>query len=393
MTVPDTLPPELAELGDLLREDPPRAAGDWTRRLDERVAAGFPVPAGEAGRVPRAVRRARRERGRRFAALRPAFAPVAVVLLLGVVIAVPVALNAGPGGGSDDAGSGASPGGGGATALSESRDSAESAGGGGAASGPEPALKQDSRDAILPVPPVPGGGSPGSDARRARKVERSAAITLGAPAREVGDVADGVVRVTDSVGGFVANSSVYSAAGSEAHATFELRIPTARLPRALADLSRLAHVRERSQSAADITAQAVSAADRLQEARKERQSLLRQLGRAVTLNETESIKARLRLVNRRIAAARASVRRVSNRANFANVSVSVVADAGSGAAPGGSWTPRDAFGDAVRVLEVAAGVFLIAMALLIPLALVAGLGWLAGRVAVRRRRERALDVA
>jgi hypothetical protein len=387
MTVPDTLPPELAELGELLREDPPRPGEDWTRRLDERAAAGFPEP-------PRAVRRARRERRRRFAALRPALAPAIAVLLLGVVIAVPVALNSGDmddaGGGSGESASSGGSGGGALPALKK-RSTAERAGG-GAASGPEPALQRDSA-ASIPVPPTPGGGSPLSDARRERRVERSAAITLGAPAREVADVADGVVRVTDALGGFVADSSVYSAAGSDAHASFELRIPTARLPRALADLSRLAHVRERSQAARDITAQAVSAADRLQEARKERQSLLRQLGRAVTLNETESIKARLRLVNRRIAAARASVRRVSNRASFANVSVSVVADAGSGAAPGGSWTPRDAFRDAVRVLEVAAGVFLIALALLIPLALVAGLGWLGGRVAVRRRRERALDVA
>jgi Domain of unknown function (DUF4349) len=201
------------------------------------------------------------------------------------------------------------------------------------------------------------------------------------------------VRVTDSMGGFVANSNVYSAAGSEAHASFELRIPTARLQRALAELSRLAHVRERSQAARDITAQAVSAADRLQEARRERQSLLRQLARAVSLNETESIKARLALVNRRIAAARAAVRRVSNRASFANVSVNLVSDAGSAAGPSGSWTPGDAFRDAVRVLEVAAGVFLIALALLIPLALVALLGWLGSRAVVRRRRERALDLA
>src|SRR5688500_18213119 len=44
MTAPDTLPPELAELGELLREDPPRPDPAWARELDTRAAAGFPRP-------------------------------------------------------------------------------------------------------------------------------------------------------------------------------------------------------------------------------------------------------------------------------------------------------------------------------------------------------------
>src|SRR5688572_5064629 len=44
MTAPDTLPPELQELGELLREDPPRPDPGWARELDSRAAAGFPRP-------------------------------------------------------------------------------------------------------------------------------------------------------------------------------------------------------------------------------------------------------------------------------------------------------------------------------------------------------------
>src|SRR5215211_3333054 len=58
MTAPDsTLPPELAELGELLREDPPRPDPAWTRRLDSRAAAGFPRP---PRRSPLAVLKAHR---------------------------------------------------------------------------------------------------------------------------------------------------------------------------------------------------------------------------------------------------------------------------------------------------------------------------------------------
>src|SRR3954468_23011350 len=44
MTAPDTLPPELAALGELLREDPPRPDPSWAAGLDARAAAGFPRP-------------------------------------------------------------------------------------------------------------------------------------------------------------------------------------------------------------------------------------------------------------------------------------------------------------------------------------------------------------
>jgi hypothetical protein len=59
----------------------------------------------------------------------------------------------------------------------------------------------------------------------------------------------------------------------------------------------------------------------------------------------------------------------------------------------GAWTPADAFDDALRVLEVAAGVALIAAAVLLPVALIWLLAWLARRGISRRRRERALDMA
>ena len=45
------------------------------------------------------------------------------------------------------------------------------------------------------------------------------------------------------------------------------------------------------------------------------------------------------------------------------------------------------------MLEVIAGVLVIALAVLVPVGLIALLGGLAGRIVVRHRRERALDIA
>ena len=186
-----------------------------------------------------------------------------------------------------------------------------------------------------------------------------------------------------------------TAGGAAGGGEFVLRVPTGRLDDAVAQLSRVAHVRERRQDAEDITAQRTSVADRLQEERAERTSLLKRLAAAQTDAEAASLRARLRDVNDRIAANRTALKRVDNRARYANVAVTLVADPSAGAAGGkhddGTWSPGDALADAVRVLEVAAGVLLVGLAVLAPLALLAAV-LLAGRhVAVRRGRERALD--
>ena len=356
MTAPDTLPPELAELGELLREDPPRPDAKWARNLDARAAAGFARP---PRRSPWAVLKP----ARRF--LVPAVSFACVALLVVGIASLPSS--------SDDSGSGS-----------------VSAGGGGSMSTAESSGDTVERSSRPPAAADSAGGSPGSDGRSRRYQVRNAQLTLATRPRDVEKVAAGVLRVADVSGGFVASSTVSDEGG-----TFELRIPTARLNRALADLSKLGKVRSRTQSSEDITAETVSTRGRLREAQREREGLLRALANATTLNETESVKARLRTVNDRIATLRAAVRRVANRASYANVSVELVSDR-SGAAPigdDGRWTPGDAFRDAVRVLEVAAGIALIVLALLLPLALLGGIGALASRGLGHRRRERALDMA
>ncbi len=240
----------------------------------------------------------------------------------------------------------------------------------------------------MAVPPQTGG-DPRSDNRTRRQVERSASLTVAAARGEVDRVADGVGRVASSLGGFVASSSISSGSGG----ILDLRVPSARLDDAIARISRLGDVRRLQRDARDITASVVSARSRLNDARAERTSLLRQLEDAVTVNETESIRARLRIVSREIADARSSLRSRTNRAQYANVSVEVVASARAADDEGGAWTPGDAFDDAVRVLEVIAGVLVIVAAILGPIVLLGLLAWGGHRVLTRKRRERALDIA
>jgi hypothetical protein len=353
--------PELTELGALavaLRDQRPRPRPAFVRDLDARAAAGFP----------------RRPRRRLRLPSLPVLLPAAAVAAVAVVVVL-AALMSGRH-------SSQLPG-------SASSDSASS----GASSAP-----QESRGSASPAAssalPAPTSGSPRADGRSRRFVEQSAALTLVAEPRDIADTGDRIVQVADRLGGFVQSSAV-TEGGADAGGEFVLRIPSARLGEAFAQLSRIAHVRERRQSTTDITREHVSATDRLAEHRAERQALLRRLSTATTDNVVADVKARLRRVNRQIAAARSALSRVDNRARYATVDVSLVSDPRAGAAGGGAdstWSPADAAHDALRVLEVAAGVLLVALAIALPLGLVAVLVLTAVRLGARRGRERALDV-
>jgi hypothetical protein len=219
------------------------------------------------------------------------------------------------------------------------------------------------------------------------KIVQTASVELSVRRGRFDETVDDVRTLVAGFGGFVASSSVTSSSGGD----LQLRVPSSRLDLTIQRLSKLAKVRGLSRNTRDITVAVVSARDRLNDARAERKSLLRQLANATTINETKSLRARLRIVSREIAAARNALARVNNRANFSNVSVTLVTTRGSSG--GGVWTPSDAFHDALRVLEVIAGVLLIAAAVALPLLLAWLLGWLARRGVTRRRRERALDMA
>ncbi len=175
-------------------------------------------------------------------------------------------------------------------------------------------------------------------------------------------------------------------------ASFTLRIPAGELSGAIGDLSDLGHVVSRSDGAVDVTERFVSARNRIDALTATRDRLLQELGEAVTFTEQQSVRARLRIVQARLAAAHRDLARAQRRVHLVPVSVTITADS-KDADSGGAWTIGDAFHDAGRVLTVTAGVALVGGAALLPFALLAAL--LAGgrREWVRRQRNRALDAA
>ena len=361
--------PELALIADEVRATAPPMPPGLALRLEAAAASGFPKAEGRT-----------RLGWLRRPPLLPALSALAAVLLALVVGAS--VLRGGPG----DNGTVSQLGGGTSSELSTPGGAnSESAAGGATSAAPTVALAPPTAEDVDAI----GRQAPGP-----RRVRRAAELILSTPIAELQDTSDAVARTADRLGGHVQRSDV-SAGDESGQATFDLRIPTARLDEALAALSELGHVQSRTQRSQDITARFTSARSRLHDARAERRALLRALAEAVTSQEIASINARLDIARARIAAAKGDLFGARRAAGLARVNVTVVADPndneGAGLGDEGRWTPGQALDDAVDVLSVAAGVAIVALAAAIPAALLALLALLAWRVYRRRSRELALE--
>ena len=380
-TETDPVARELQELALILRADSPEPTDAYSEWLDRRVEQGFPKRA--ASKSPW---------------WRPLLEPAAGVALVGVAVLLVAALAGGLSGSPSDDG-----GGGGGASGGSTAESAGGGGGGGAAThaGPRPAVggrdtaalaQRDGRvtdragsGAATVLPPSGGGFAPG---RTDRRIERTFALELESPVDQMQRVADQVTAVTNRHGGFVLSSSVSTGEDSSG-GDFNLRIPVTEVRPALRDLATLADVRSQSQTGRDVTPAFVTTRDRLQAARAERKSLLRRLEAATTDTEAEALRRRLDIVAGQINALRGRLHGLRLRTDYAVVTVSLQAkDADEGGGGAGSFD--DAVNDAGDILVGIAGVLLRVLAVALPFALIALLGWLAGRALQRRRRESAL---
>ena len=328
----DPVDRELQELALALRADSPVPDPDFAGRLDQRVAAGFERPRIARSLLPR-----------RRIVLAGAAGVLTVVAIGGAVVGL----------------------------SGRDRTRHEFA----------PAVATDAKPAA-PVPrPVQGGpltrsAVPGrahdltfKAAAPRRRVERTAQLTLAAPADRLDDVANDVVRVTDRHRGIVIDSSVSTGSDPAQGGSFSLRVPTSELTQTLRDLSRLGQVRARSQSAHDVTRAYSTLQDRLTAARVERRGLLRRLAHATSTGEADRLRTRIDRLAQEIQSLRGELGRLQTRTDYTRVAVSLVEQRRAAGALGGV---DDALRGSLR-------------------ALVGALAWAATAAVRRRRREAVLS--
>lgn len=377
-----------------LRAIRPTPRPEFTAELDERVAAGFPRRSDASATLFAALAdrwRALTPRRRLIPVLASAFA---VLVVATVVVGI-------AGSGSNDLNTGSGNGFLSETSTFGDEEAAEEAGGGAeeaAESMVAPATPRhaEAESGAAGVEAAPAEkAAPKTFAPGHRDIERSASVTLGTKPGEVSSAAGKVFEAVHAANGVVLHSKVQSGSAGATGAYFDLLIPSAKLDDTLAAFSQIAEVRERHDATNDITAPTVGAAEELRDSNASIEGLLKELGDAETEAERESVEARLREERNRHAAIRARLDRLDKRASMSEVTVRIVTDHGAGVTPpgkgDGSWGVGDALHDAGHILAIAAGVALIGLAILGPIALIALVVWLANRFRLRLLRERTLS--
>jgi hypothetical protein len=395
---------EFAEIALLLASDKPQVPPAFAQSMDSKVERRFAPRDGKERRFG-----ARAPHGRRrWSGVWQASGAIAV----GVAAVVAIAVVAGGGNGASSMSSSSAAAGAASTGVTSAASSSpgSTASGAAASSAPSvhsaPSRSAKSQSALVPPTNSSTASSPNGTAgsgtlaptlqppTSGRKVVQGAQLNLTAAPNRIDDVAQEIYDVVGQANGIVQNSSV-TQGGPGGGANFQLSLPSAGLAQTMSQLSSLtyAQVVSRTDSSQDITDQYGAATRALADARALRTSLLKQLASATTTEQVDSLKAQIRDAGASISSDQATLNRLNHQVNYSEVYVTV--QARSVAAPashgGGGFTVGRAAHDAGRVLTVAAGVALIALAALTPIALVVALGWWAASALKRRRREQALD--
>ncbi|MGO9753696.1 MAG: DUF4349 domain-containing protein [Solirubrobacteraceae bacterium] len=260
----------------------------------------------------------------------------------------------------------------------------------GSAGQSEPASPPGAQTVAAPGVPAP--------ASNGRKTIQSAQLQLIASGDRIDAVSQEVFDVVGLAGGIVKSSTITAAGGDNGYASFQLSIPSANLATAMTQLSQLryARVASRTDATEDVNGQYLSDVRTLADAQALRTGLLKQLAGATTQAQIDSLTAQIHDAEATIAGEEAIVTSLNSRVAYSQLQVQInagtITPAPSPASASG-FTFGQASHDAVRVLTIAAGVGLIALATLAPIALLVALVLWILHALRRHRREAALDTA
>jgi hypothetical protein len=244
-----------------------------------------------------------------------------------------------------------------------------------------------------PEPPVTRQAPLGAPRQVIRDVEQTVRINPG----DVAKSAERVTTIVQDAGGYLGSSEVRER-GSAAGGTFQVVVPTGRLDATVAALSRIGRPVRLERSSSDVTDQATSLDDQLQDLRADRAAARLALARTVDPEKRAARRRELTLLSSRVAGLqgqRDGLRRQTSTSRI-DLRLTTTRSASDDAAPpvdDGAWGIGDAWDDAGRVLEVGGGVVLIAGVILVPLAGLLGLGLAVRRRAGARSRDEAIDAA
>jgi hypothetical protein len=364
---------ELAALAVALRTTRPRPREQFLATLDEQAAPRF------SPRARRVSAWRRPAHGRLHDVVRhPAFA-IAALAVLAVAIILPLALLGKVSVHSTSSHSAAAP-------------QAERVR--GLPSGATPEAHQNGAETPRHAAAAAGAEArpPGAPAAGTRQVEHTASLDVGVAPSAIQSASQRVFTLASAFHGYVQQSNVSSGSAEGGGASFSLRVPSSNLGGAIAALAHIGHVRSENETTNDVTEAHAALERSLADARAERASLLAALSRSSEVEHSEALKAKLRVLEARIAQLEGSLRALNSRISYTNIALSLTPEAQSGAGAG-ELTPGGALHDAGAILDVAIAVAVLAAAVLVPVAAIAALLGLGMALTRRRLREHALDAS
>jgi len=191
------------------------------------------------------------------------------------------------------------------------------------------------------------------------------------------DALQDATAVASAEGGFVLSSSVQ---GRESRrGSIVLRVPSDRFEAALASLRGLGSVERERVSGEDVGQEFVDLEARLRNLRAQEAVLLRLMNEAQTVTDTIRVQKELTGIQLEVEQIRGRLRYLHDQASFGTISVSM-AEAGV-VAPGEPGIIAQAWERAVEGFLAVIGGLITALGVLVPIAVLALLGW----VVIRRR--------
>ncbi len=235
-----------------------------------------------------------------------------------------------------------------------------------------------------------GGGATGglgSLSTAGRQVILSVNLTV--ECEQVGQARDKAVSAAEAAGGFVESLNYWTDSEGLVSASMALRVPSASLSNVLNQLRELGTVLGEQASRADVTAQHIDLTARINNLRLQEQSLLTLLGKAESLGDIFAIQSELARIRTEIESYESQLRYLDEQVDLSSIYLSLQ-PAGAGPGPTSGFWERivDAFLRSLRWMgRFAEQLAIFLAAVLAPVAIIGGLGWLVWRAVQTRRRR------
>jgi Domain of unknown function (DUF4349) len=261
---------------------------------------------------------------------------------------------------------------------SGSESTAGSTGGGGEVAGPaelEGGGGGSKADGLVSSSAVPQVGP---------QIVKTASLSLGIAHGTFENKVGDAHAVADSYAGFVVESFASQGSGKRiAEGSLVLRIPADSYDEALSRLRGLGKVEHIEESGQDVSREFVDLNARIRQLRAVEAQLLELLQRANDVPAALAVQNQLSQVQLDLEQARGRLQYLNNRVAFATISVSMH-ELGAVAPKGGGFSIVDAWATAGSAFLTVVGWILIGIAVVAPVLVLLGLGFLAGR-ALRKR--------